>query len=66
MIACCAQSTDARNGDRDDFFFMGFSIQNDGAVHAAAGRVCVLEPGASRAIHGQWHDDEGCSAMHNV
>ena len=29
-----------------------------GAPHSAAGSVRVLEPGASRAIHGRRHDDE--------
>ena len=34
------------------------AVPNEGTAHSGAAGVRVLEPGVSRAIHGQWHDDE--------
>lgn len=42
------------------------AVPNEGTSHAASGRARVFEPGASRAISGQWISHDGCSAMPNV
>ena len=34
------------------------AVPNEGTAHSGAAGVRVFELGVSRAIYGQWHDDE--------